>query len=245
MSPAQKHRAYHLARKAALLAGDGAMNSAAAPEYELMKARLAVDLRRLHDIQSIERKIELKRELIVEYFPWLRGTLEGDGGGEDVIVTHMMIWAIDIGNFDMGLDLAEYVLRHKLTLPERFDRTAATLIVEEIADAAIKRLGRGEDFGMGVLDRVEALTDGADIFDQVRAKLHKAIGLQLAFTAEGLSADADGPAGARHAGLVLAVAQLRRALELDATCGVKRRADDIDRAIRKLAEASAGTEATS
>lgn len=35
--------------------------------YELMLAKLDADRRRLKDIQSIERKIEVKREILPEY----------------------------------------------------------------------------------------------------------------------------------------------------------------------------------
>ncbi len=234
-----------MALKVAQQEGAGlSVPTSAASEYELLKARLGVDLRRLHDIQSVERKIELKRDLIAPYGPWVVGKVEADAGGDDVIVTHMMIWSIDIGEFNDALRIARYVLKHKLPLPERFDRTPATLIVEEIAEAALNRLGRGEAFDLGILTEVAELAEGQDIFDQVRAKLEKALGLEVARQAEAIAADADGPAGARRAGLERGLLHLNRALSLDGKCGVKKRRDGIGREIAKLSTPAPAPPAT-
>lgn len=241
MSLARRHRQAMLAATATLVATPAGeqLTGPAGSEYELLKARLGVDLRRLKDVQSIERKVALKRELAPAYGPWVKGKLDADAGGDDVIVTHMLIWAIDVGEFPDAIEIARYVLKHKLPLPERFDRTAATLIVEEIAEAALKRLGQGETFDLDILHQVENLAEGEDIFDQVRAKLEKAIGLHSAREAEAIAADADGPAGARRAGLAAAEARLRRALTLDPAAGVKKRADALAREIAKIEETPA------
>ncbi len=237
MSLARRHRETVLAARAAeqAAANDGQRTGAAASEYELMRARLGVDLRRLSEIQSIERKIDLKRELLPEYDAWVSGVLAADAGVADDVLTHVMIWRIDTGDFAGALPLASYVIRHDLPLPDRFDRTAATLVAEEIAEAAIKALAGGT-FPLEILLAVDALVDGADIFDQVRAKLEKAIGLALAATAEATDATADGPAGARAAGLTQARAHLARALSLDGNVGVKKRIEKIDAELKKLAQ---------
>ncbi len=240
MSLARRHRERMLAQAASVqVAATGTRSGPAASEYQLMLARLGVDLRRLHDIQSIEGKIALKRELLPEYGAWVAGALEADAGGADEIVTHMMIWRIDVGDFAPAIDLARYVLRHKLPLPERFDRTAPTLLAEEIADAALKSFGQGQTgpapVSLAILDAVAELVDGEDIFDQVRAKLEKAIGYTLA--AQAPAADADGPAGARRAALDLALGHLRRALALDEGSGVKTRIQQLEKELKKLTPA--------
>src|SRR3546814_20603927 len=87
-----------------------------------------------------------------------------------------MVWLIDIGDFESALSLAEFVLRHKVPMPSRYERDAATIIVEEIADAAIKAQNANESFSLDILDEAADLTAGCDIHDPVRAKLFKAIG---------------------------------------------------------------------
>lgn len=243
MSLARRHRQRMLAAAAlSVTAAVPERSGAAASEYELMKATLGVDLRRLSEIQSVERKIELKRELLPKYRDWVAGALLGDTGAEDVIVTHVMIWLIDVGQFSDALDVADYVLRHKLPLPERFDRTAATLIVEEIAEGALKALGQEGphdrdwfDGQLSVLMRVAAIAAEHDIFDQVRAKLEKAVGFAFEAAAGVTPPDSDGPAGLKASLLTTAREHLRRALELDATSGVKKRIEKIERELKALA----------
>lgn len=246
MTPAQRHRARALGQVAVTAANPAPVRGgAAASEYELWRAKLGVDLRRLHEIQSTEAKIELKRELAPEYNDWIDGVLSSEGGAEDDILTWNMIWRIDIGAFEAAMPLARYVLRHNLTLPDRFDRTAPTLICEQIAEAAIKQFGQGTEDNdetkeraaiaamLRILSEVDDLVaPPVDIFDQVRAKLEKAQGLGLIRQVELTSLDADGPAGARRGAQERAARHLRRAIELDDTVGVKKRLEQLERAIR-------------
>ena len=75
MSLARRHRAKALGLQAAK-AEPGARPGPAASEYQLLLARMGVDLRRLKEIQSIERKIELKRELLPAYLAMARRTAQ-------------------------------------------------------------------------------------------------------------------------------------------------------------------------
>lgn len=238
MTPAQRHRATMQAKLAATQAASsaGARAGGAATEYQLQRARLGVDLRRLKEIQSIERKIDLKRELLPVYEPWVDGVIAADTGAADDIVTHIMIWRLDVGDYAGAMPLARYVLRHGLSLPERFDRTAPTLICEEIADAALKAFGQDRTFSAMLLDEVAELVADEDIFDQVRAKLEKAQGLAAAEAASMTAPDADGPAGALRAAQERAITHLKRALELDPKAGVKKRLEELKRDARKADE---------
>lgn len=241
LSPAQRHRMRTVA--ALSVAAAGAAGGIAAPQlastdYELQRARLGVDLRRLGEIQSLEAKIALKRDLLPEYAEWVGGVLaaaeqSGKGVQDDVLV-HVMIWRIDVGDYEGALPLVAYALRWNLELPQRFSRTLAAMVVEEIADEALKRLGGGHDFDLDILLQVEALTEDEDMHDQIRAKLNKAIGLQLARRAEAIEPGDDGPAGARRAGIEAGVTRLKRALQLDQGSGVKKQIERLEREAAKL-----------
>ncbi|HWL46172.1 MAG TPA: phage terminase small subunit [Sphingomonadaceae bacterium] len=217
MSVVRNHRQRILAAKAAgdAPAGIASHSGRAAGEYDLMRARLGNDLRRLHDIQSVEGKIELKRELLPAYAAWVEGVLKGmfetGRGIDDEILPVIMVWRIDTGDFRDAMPLAAAMLRFGLSLPERYKRTPATLIAEEIADAALKVLGSDQDFDLEILLGVDLLVKDQDIFDEVRAKLEAAIGRQLARQARALDDDADGPAGGKRATLDAAIARLTRA----------------------------------
>lgn len=140
--------------------------------------RLQHDLRRLRDIASIEKKIEAKREMLPHYAAWVQGLLDADTGLEEDVLPTVMIWRIDTGDFDGALALIEHVLAHNLPLPARYERSAAALIVEEIATAALKVQQSGEAFPFEILARIDTLTADADMHDQIRAKLKKAIGVE-------------------------------------------------------------------
>lgn len=230
MTPAQRHRARHQAMRAADQAAGtaGVRSGAAASEYALLRAALGVDLRRLSEIQSMEGKVALKRELFPRYIPWVQGVLEADTGVADDIVAWLLVWLIDCEAWTLALPLIRYVLRHDLNLPERMRRTAPTYISEEIAESALKRLGQEPpmeaDDARIMVDRLEEialLVDGQDIFDEVRAKLEKARGLAAVACAAVTTADGDGPAGALAAMQDRAIAHLDRALQLNPKAGVK------------------------
>lgn len=217
-TPAQRHFERVAARTSA--AADPATIPAGASRYELMLGKLATDRRRLKSVQSIERKVAIKAEVLPEYSDYVAGVLEGGRGAQDDVLTTVMVWRIDVGDFAGALAIATYCLQHRLTLPDQYERTLATVIAEEFAEAALIALKATHQFDVEQLHQVEALTGQHDMPDQVRAKLYKAIGYAL---------EAD-PAKA--------LPQLRRALELYDRIGVKK---DIERLEKALA--AAGTNA--
>jgi tetratricopeptide (TPR) repeat protein len=214
-TPAQRRRDFVLAQRAAPHQPAANPNANA---YELMLAKLHSDQRRLRQLQSIERRNDIKRQLLPEYDAWVDGALAADNGGQDDVVTTIMIWRIDTGDYDGALKIAAHVLRHGLTLPENYKRTPATLIAEEIAMAA---LSPGGAVPLATLSAVFDLTETADMPDEVRAKLLKAIG--LAQEADGL--------------LPEALASLTRAITLHDKVGVKRDMERIQRALKSAGSA--------
>lgn len=223
-SPARRHFQRVSAQLASASAGVGETMVGSA--YELMLAKLAIDRRRLKDIKSIARKIEVKRaELLPDYVEYVAGALSGGRGAQDDVLTTVMIWRVDVGDFAGALDIARYAIAHRMTLPDQYDRTLATAIAEEFAEASLASFKKGATSmrvdGAQLVEVLE-LTNSHDMHDQVRAKLHKAIG----YTAE------------RDGLLQTALEHLRCALDLDERAGVKQ---DIAR-IEKASNA-AGTNA--
>lgn len=238
-SPARRHMHQVLAAQAAGLAhADGPApmptTGAVGQEYALLRAALGEDLRRLSLIQSLERKIAAKREMLPRYRDWVAGALAAERAAgravQDDIVVTMLVWAIDVAEWPLALDLARHVMGHRLVLPERYKRTAATLIAEEVAEAGLA-VPVGVD--LTTLQVVEDMTAEADMPDEVRAKLRKAIGLAFKARADAFEPDAESaPAGGRRALLAAAQDHLVRALALDARCGVKKLIEGIARELR-------------
>ncbi|MGR2680027.1 phage terminase small subunit [Chromobacterium haemolyticum] len=224
MSHARAHYQRASAAKAsALAAEDGPINCTA---YELMLAKLAEDKRRLKQIQSMEGKAAVKREVLPDYAPWVEGALEGGRGQPDDVLMTVMTWRIDAGDYAGALDIAEYALVHGLPLPDQFSRTTSTVVAEEIADAAKRARDGQQPFDLQTLTYTAELTDKHDMPDQVRAKLLKEAGLILAEHA---------PAAALE--------HLRRAQQLDNRVGVKKDIERIERAIKNSAPPPAGGQA--
>lgn len=200
-SPAQRHRERMLAQATAATSDHGTAQPSGSA-YELMLAKLAEDKRALKGIQSIEKKIELKRQRLPEYSAWIEGKLMAETLAQDDVLATIMIWRIDTGDIDRALDIAEPMLANGLKLPEHYQRDLATTVVEEIADRANSKDG-GNVTAANLL-RVDALTEGRDMPDEVRSKLHKALGLSL-----------------REQSPPQALEHLQRALQLNARAGVK------------------------
>jgi hypothetical protein len=197
--------------------------------------RLTHDLRRLKEIRSIGKKIEAKREMLPEYKAWVEGLVSADAGvgtgiAAEVLPTYM-VWLIDTGAYGEALNLVPFVLRHDVAMPARYQRDAATIVVEEIADAAAKAQNAGDPFDLDVLELVDELTADIDIHDEVRAKLLKAIGVEQLRAAEDLPADES------RASLTATLETLRAAQRLNDRVGVKDRIKRADKLLRTVAAA--------
>lgn len=237
MSPALEHR-LSTALASTAGAGDDAARAAVGvdPAVAQIALRLAHDLRRLKDIKATDLKIAAKREMIPDYREWcdLRlaagAALDGrdlpSAGADDVLPT-VMVWALDTGDWSRGLDLAEHVLRFGIALPARYNRDAATVIVDLTADAALAAQQAKQRFPLDVLERVEELTADVDMHDQPRAKLAKAIAQELIAEADATTA---GPLAATFLSQ-RALELLRRALTLDTRSGVKGQITRLEKAL--------------
>lgn len=229
LSPAKRHFLRHQAAHAA--SDEPQQQREGAGAYELMQAQLIEDRRTLHGIQSVEQKAKVKAQMLPKYVPWIQGVLESGNGAPDEVLTTVMVWFLDAGGWRAALEIAEYVLKHGLAMPDRYKRESAVVLAEEIADQALKLLAAPDTAGsvdLGALQTVDRLVDGRDMPDQVRAKLHKAIGYTLR-----LNPDIEQQGRALD--------HLRRALQLHDKVGVKKDIEILERELSKAAPAKTNT----
>ncbi|EBG3422645.1 terminase endonuclease subunit [Salmonella enterica] len=216
-SPAQRHMMRVSASQAAQREQAPLRHATA---YEQMLVKLADDRRTLKNIRSNERKAEKKRELLPFYAPWVVGVLADGRGAQDDIVMTVMLWRLDAGDIAGALEIAPYALKYGLTTDHR--RTTPYMLVEEVALAALRLRDAGESVDLSWLQTTIDLTDGADVPDMVRARLHKVTGLTL-----------------RDAGQnAEALAQFQRAMQLDRNAGVRKEIERLERALKPKAEAA-------
>ncbi|WP_336654310.1 terminase endonuclease subunit [Leclercia adecarboxylata] len=216
-SPARAHR---LRVEAEQTAREGGPRQALSG-YNHMLLYLSEDMTRLKGTQSTEKKAELKRDMLPKYEPWVAGILAGDGSQQDDVVMNVMIWRIDAGDYHGALVIGHHALKHGWVLPTRYNRTTATAIAEEFADAAMRAYTAKQTFSAALLTQALELVDSHDMPDQSRARLHKALGYALRDNDQAIAA----------------LNHLNRALQLDNRCGVKKDIEQLNRQLRQAAEA--------
>lgn len=229
-TPAQRHRMRSLAeQQAAQTEATSDHGQTVGTAYELQLAQLHQHRLRLKDIQSVERKVEAKRALLPEYDAYVDGVLQARPGTQDEVITTLLVWHIDAGNYGRALDIAEYALAVGMTPPDKYERNLPTIVQDEVAEAIINGKLTGLEAKHAAAQAI-ALTEDADTPDQARAKLYKAAG--WAILGKHGSHDVDMNARTLKA-CREALPLLARALELDPRTGVKKDIERLERRLKK------------
>lgn len=154
--------------------------------------------------------------------------LSAGKGAQDEVLTTVMVWRMDAGDYAGALDIAAYVLEHGLVMPDRFARTTGCLVAEEIANAALKAQKASSTFDLAVLERTQELTAEQDMPDEARAKL-------LLATARA-TLDGEAPELPR---LLIGIDLLKRAIDLHGSCGGKKDLERAERLLKNIAAPAA------
>jgi len=217
----------HFLRASASLSAPDMENLPPLPVYEQMLGQLRQVQIQLKKMQSLERKIDYKRQILPQFSPYIDGVLAGDSGQMDEVLTTVMVWRLDTADLTGALPLIDYALRHHLRLPERYKRSLATVVVEEAAELALCGLIKDMAPDTAALYRIQSLTQNEDMPDIVRAKLHKALGLAHAQPVE------NEEESKQIRRLQAALQHLRRATALDQRSGVKKEIERLQRMLKK------------
>lgn len=228
LTPAQRHFQKVMAERRGQADEESDIQRTA---HEQILHRLRMDLSRLSGVQSEETKAEMKKSMLPEYEGWIEGTLDGDSGRQDEVITRLMVWAIDCRDYVLVMKLGRYVVRHGLTLPDNFNRTAATFLTEEMSKPLLTLAAADADAdlssGIAVLDEVADIVADSDMPDVVRAKLCKARALARRGAID-ITTKAE------------ALALFREALTRNPNSGVKKEIATLAREVKKLS-ADSGT----
>ncbi|MBH3422846.1 terminase endonuclease subunit [Pseudomonas gessardii] len=235
-NPCRRHFQRVTAAVAAAAVAGPAMTMEGSTVYELHLAKLQQDYLRLKNVQSTEGKAELKRQLLPEYVPYVEGILAEGKGAQDQVLTTLMVWRMDAGDFAGALDIAEYVINYALLMPDRFERTTGTIVAEEIAEVALKAQKAGGTFDLDLLLRTEEIAGEEDMPDQAKAKLHLALG--KAFAEKVADDDTSENQVIVFGYLDSAKKHLARAIELNTSCGGKKDLERVERLLKKHAAPS-------
>ncbi|NEK83105.1 MAG: hypothetical protein G3W58_18065 [Pantoea ananatis] len=210
-NPFRAHTRFIQGQEAARTGGNGRH----AKGYDLMLLQLNEDRRRLKGIQSTVTKAQIKVEVLPKYAAWVEGVLSADGAQQDDVLMYVMLWRIDAGDYAGALTVGRHALKHGWVMPVG-KRNTATVLTEEMADAAKAAMLAGTPFDAELLLQTLDAVDGEDMPDQSRARLHKSIGWVQT-----------------ESNPVSALNHLKHALQLDERCGVKKDIEQLERKLRK------------
>lgn len=199
LSPAAQHRT-------SITAKPEVQPSAANTPYDtLIIQKFRIDQNRVKAIRSRKRRCELKRSALSSYQPWVADFMKATGytGEQASMFVWLLLWNIDVGNWQAGYDMAVFAIGKGMASPVDFSRTLAETVTEQMVDG-INQASQQADNRL-LLESLYQMAKPLDMTDQITAKLYKAYGLAC------IGSDND---KARHL--------LEEALKLNEHSGVKR-----------------------
>lgn len=126
--------------------------------YETAFAMLEKHREQLHNITSIDEKVELKKQLVVQYLPFLKSYMKSGAHYQNEVLTELCVWLIDVEDMETALMLAEYAVEQQQISPARYKRDFPSLIAEMICDWS-ERQYKSELSAHPYLDRIVELVD--------------------------------------------------------------------------------------
>lgn len=175
LTPAQRHFQQVMAERRG---GSNQRDAETRTAHEQILFRLHMHKSSLSQIQSRQAKAAVKASILPEFEGWIDGTIEGDSGRADPVITTLMVWAVDCSDYALALRIGRYVVKHGLSMPEdNYRRPAPTVLTEEICNPIlnIATTDAGAELAgyIAMLDELAEIVADSDMPDEVRAKLCK------------------------------------------------------------------------
>ena len=187
LSPAQRDHQKKLAALAVQktqpeeTAPERIVNSPEELSYRLLLQSLGEYDRKIQSITNRADKIAFKREIMPEFIAHIDGLIEGmktnNAAVQDEIFAYYMVWSIDVGDYEKGLEMAALAFKFDIKLPHRFKSELQVFIIETFTRLADDAITLNENFPINYLVQIDEMLNGVDLADQKRAKLYKSIGL--------------------------------------------------------------------
>ncbi|EKR9385275.1 MULTISPECIES: phage terminase small subunit [Raoultella] len=227
LTPAQRHFQQVMAERRG---GSDQRDAETRTAHEQILFRLHMHKSSLSQIQSRQAKAAVKASILPEFEGWIDGTIEGDSGRTDPVITTLMVWAVDCSDYALALRIGRYVVKHGLSMPEdNYRRPAPTVLTEEICNPIlnIATTDAGAELAgyIAMLDELAEIVADSDMPDEVRAKLCKVRAFCLRNTED---AETKGEA----------LKLFREAMSLNPGAGVKREIASLVSALKKAPQTS-------
>ncbi|MFZ2405527.1 MAG: phage terminase small subunit [Methylobacter sp.] len=146
-SPARRHWERKTQLAAALIthsdvsAGAGLAAPGTAPgalaDYQ---AAIAIDLAKIKAEATVEGKARVKQTVLPTYLGFVNDYVEQEHNYPNDVAVLVMIWLLDIGDIEQGLNLALHMIKQGQKMPPKFDRPMTEFVCDFIYDWANKEL---------------------------------------------------------------------------------------------------------
>lgn len=144
----------------------------------MLNDSLEEHLQVLKSFESIHRKIQYKKEVLIPEFRDYVSRLE-DSGQDHPLLGHYLVWLLDAGEIDEALPYGLWCVEKGISLPERFQSRLSTFFVGEVCKWAEDQLTGDSSADPYISLLFEAVVSGNwDIADAVSASLYKCMGFQ-------------------------------------------------------------------
>ena len=145
---------------------------------QLLDVSLAEDLKSLADIQSKERRREIKRtQLLPKYRSYVDSMIEEDEP-HSLLLGWYLVWLFDCDELDQALKLSTYCKRIGLVLPSRFKRSLPVYCADEVLIWSERKFDQSQSCAPYFNEVFDSVHEGLiDVPDELRAKYYRLAGL--------------------------------------------------------------------
>ncbi|QHH99248.1 phage terminase small subunit [Acinetobacter dispersus] len=197
-----------------ILYKEGADGSVSVIEQNI-ELRLQSYLDQLSNVRAVDKKVELKKQWLPEFQGFIDASLAQSPAEQNTVLMYLLAWAIDAEDFKLALRIGQHGILNGMVMPEKFKRTVAEVLAENIGEACIKNVELAID-NASILESIAELVRGEDLVNEAHAKIYKALGLAIT---ESRPADA--------------LEAFKNALRLNSASGVKKNIEKLERTLKR------------
>lgn len=180
-----------------------------------IELRLFNHMNQLKETKSIQDRIEKKKQWLPEYLGYIDGCLAVSPSAQNTTLVTLLIWAVDAGEYELAVRIAEYAILNEMVMPEGYSRGIAEFVTEQCAidfcDDSDLAITHAE-----LIKKIIELGVGEQMVDQARAKIYRALGDAL-----------------KEAQPIEALIAYKNALRLDSKVGCKKDMTTLDKLLNK------------
>lgn len=110
-------------------------------DYQLA---MQVDVGKIAAVQDIAEKIRIKQTVLPTYLNFVDRYVESGANYPNDVAVQVMIWQLDAGEIEYGLNLGLLLVKQKQRMPSKFDRDMPTFLCDFFYDWAGDMLSKGQ-----------------------------------------------------------------------------------------------------